>query len=248
MTGLEERSRRPLSNTRSIIESVRKRIIEPRCELSNQGLGAGPVTIAWHLEREGLKPPSTSMMRRILRAAGLVNDQPRKRPKSSFIRFEATQPNECWQSDFTHWQLSDGGVVEIINWLDDHSRYLLCCKAHELVGGLDVVGTFTTCAEEFGVPASTLTDNAGVNTSRFVGGRNGFEYLLAQLGVRQKNGHPGHPTTQGKVERLHQTPSTAPRPRRHPPPSARRPTTASAKTELTSSGSSPCATPDASTT
>ena len=38
-----------------------------------------------------------------------------------------------------------------------------------------------------------------------MGGRNGFEYLLAALGVTQKNGHPGHPQTQGKIERFHQT-------------------------------------------
>jgi len=59
--------------------------------------------------------------------------------------------------------------------------------------------------EGFGAPASTLTDNACVYTARFTGGRNGFEYLLASLGVRQKNGSPGHPQTQGKIERFHQT-------------------------------------------
>jgi len=32
-----------------------------------------------------------------------------------------------------------------------------------------------------------------------------FEYLLAALGVVQKNGSPGHPQTQGKIERFHQT-------------------------------------------
>ena len=53
--------------------------------------------------------------------------------------------------------------------------------------------------------AATLTDNGAVYTSRFTGGRNGFEYLLAYLGVRQKNGAPGHPQTQGKIERFHQT-------------------------------------------
>jgi len=55
-------------------------------------------------------------------AAGLVTAEPKKRPKSSYRRFEADQPNECWQSDFTHWRLTDGTGVEIINWLDDHSR------------------------------------------------------------------------------------------------------------------------------
>ncbi|WP_416362230.1 integrase core domain-containing protein [Mycobacterium sp.] len=29
--------------------------------------------------------------------------------------------------------------------------------------------------------------------------------MLASLGVTQKNGHPGHPQTQGKIERFHQT-------------------------------------------
>jgi transposase InsO family protein len=56
-----------------------------------------------------------------------------------------------------------------------------------------------------GAPASTLTDNGRVYTARFGGGRNAFEYLLPLLGVRQKNGSPGHPQTQGKIERFHQT-------------------------------------------
>jgi hypothetical protein len=68
-----------------------------------------------------------------------------------------------------------------------------------------VVATFTTAGDAHGWPAATLTDNGAVYTSRFTGGRNGFEYLLAWLGIRQKNGAPGHPQTQGKIERFHQT-------------------------------------------
>lgn len=68
-----------------------------------------------------------------------------------------------------------------------------------------VVDTFTTCINTYGPPASTLTDNGSVYTSRFTGGRNEFEYLLHALGIQQKNGHPGHPQTQGKIERFHQT-------------------------------------------
>jgi hypothetical protein len=73
------------------------------------------------------------------------------------------------------------------------------------VAGADVVATFVAAGEARGWPASTLTDNAAVYTSRFTGGRNGFEYLLAYLSIRQKNGTPGHPQTQGKIERFHQT-------------------------------------------
>jgi transposase InsO family protein len=149
--------------------------------------------------------PSVSTIRRILHAAGLVVPEPRKRPRSSWIRFEAAAPNEVWQSDFTHWRLADGSGVEIVSWLDDHSRYLLGCTVFRRVSGDDVVATFTAAGEAHGWPAATLTDNGTVYAARFTGGRNGLEYLLAWLGIRQKNGAPGHPQTQGKVERFQQT-------------------------------------------
>ena len=68
---------------------VREQIIRLRTELVGHGLDAGPATIAWHLEREGVRAPSISTIRRILHAAGLVTPQPHKRPRSSWIRFEA---------------------------------------------------------------------------------------------------------------------------------------------------------------
>jgi hypothetical protein len=37
------------------------------------------------------------------------------------------------------------------------------------------------------------------------GGRNGFEHELRRLGIKQKNGRPNHPQTQGKAERFQQT-------------------------------------------
>ncbi len=68
-----------------------------------------------------------------------------------------------------------------------------------------VVAVFLDVVEQHGAPASTLADNGSVYTSRFTGGRNAFEYVLPLPGVRQKNGSPGHPQTQGKTERFHQT-------------------------------------------
>jgi transposase InsO family protein len=205
LEALEPRSRKPRTNPNQTSQAIRDRVIELRVQLRADGLDAGPVTIAWHLEQEGHRAPSTSTIRRILHQAGLVIAEPRKRPRSSYTRFEAAQPNETWQSDVTHWRLADQTDVEILNWLDDHSRYLLACTAHRAVSGDDVVSTFLTAIDEHGVPASTLTDNARVYTARFGGGRNAFEYLLPVLGVRQKNGSPGHPQTQGKIERFHQT-------------------------------------------
>ena len=192
LEALEPRSRRPKTTPIATPETIRERVIELRVQLTAGGLDAGPHTIAWHLEREGHKPPAPATISRILKRAGLITPQPRKRPRSSYTRFEMPQPNEMWQSDFIHWRLADATDVEILNWLDDHSRYLLSCTAHMPVTGDDVVSTFLAVIDDHGAPASTLTDNGRVYTARFGGGRNAFEYLLPLMGVRQKNGSPGH--------------------------------------------------------
>lgn len=205
LDGLDVRSRAPLTSPHATTDRVRERIVQLRQSLTASGTDAGPVTIAWHLRQEGLTAPSTSTIRRVLHAAGLIVPEPRKRPRSSYVRFEAAQPNETWQSDFTHWRLADGTDVEILNWLDDHSRLLLSCTAHRPVTGRHVVDTFLANIDAYGPPASTLTDNGRVYTARHGGGRNEFEYVLAALNIIQKNGAPNHPQTQGKIERFHQT-------------------------------------------
>ncbi len=205
LDGLEPRSRAPLTSPQQVTDRVRDRVVHLRQALTAAGTDAGPVTIAWHQRQEGLSAPSTSTIRRILHTAGLITPEPRKRPRSSYVRFEADQPNQTWQSDFTHWRLHDGTDVEILNWLDDHSRLLLSCTAHRPVTGKSVVDTFLATIDAYGPPASTLTDNGRVYTARHGGGRNEFEYVLAALNITQKNSSPNHPQTQGKIERFHQT-------------------------------------------
>src|SRR5271154_4947006 len=167
LEAVDPRSRRPASNPHAVAEEVIAAVVGLREKLTAEGLDAGPMTLQGHLAQRGLPVPSTSTIRRILHHHGLITPQPRKRPKSSYHRFAAEQPNECWQSDFTHWTLADGSGVEILNWLDDHSRYLLACTAYRRVAGPDVVASFTTTAAHHGLPASTLTDNGSVYTSRF---------------------------------------------------------------------------------
>lgn len=203
--GLEAKSRRPHSNKNQTPPHLVQRVKELRLQLTQDGFDAGPQSIRDRMLMENLPAPTRSTIARILKREGLVIPDPKKRPKSSYIRFEANQPNETWQSDFTHWRLADGTDVEIINWLDDHSRFLLSLHAHPRITGEIVIDTFSENIDQYGPPESTLTDNGSVYTSRFTGGRNGFEYLLAALGIRQKNGSPGHPQTQGKIERFHQT-------------------------------------------
>lgn len=202
---LEPRSSRPRSNPNATPGDTVQRVLALRASLIADGADAGPHTIATLLAREATTTPSVTTIWRILTRAGAITPEPRKRPKRSWIRFQADLPNECWQADFTHWALSDGSDTEILIWLDDHARFIISATAHAPVTGPIVVATFRAACTTHGTPQSTLTDNGMVFTTRFRGGPNGFETLLVDLGVAQKNGSPNHPQTQGKVERLNQT-------------------------------------------
>jgi transposase InsO family protein len=205
---LEPRSRRPKTSPTALEPQAVDLIVRLRKELADAGLDAGPDTIAWHLEHHHGTVLARSTISRHLTRAGLIVPEPKKRPKSSYIRFEAAMPNETWQSDFTHYRLATGSDVEVISWLDDCTRFALHVSAHVRISTDIVTASFRKTAGQHGVPASTLTDNGMVYTVRFAGGqggRNTFEQELKDRHVVQKNSRPGHPTTCGKVERFQQT-------------------------------------------
>jgi transposase InsO family protein len=204
----QPRSRRPKATPAAIADQAAELIVALRKELAGQGLDAGPDTIRWHLAHHHQIRVSRATVSRYLARAGLVSPDPAKRPRSSYVRFEAEQPNECWQADFTHCRLADGTGTEVLTWLDDHSRLALSVTAYRRVTGPAVLAAFRAAVAAYGAPASTLTDNGMVFTTRFSGGkggRNALETELRKLGITQKNGKPNHPQTQGKVERFQQT-------------------------------------------
>ena len=134
----EPLSRAPGSSPHAIAPDSVELVLRLRKELTDAGLDAGADTIGWHLTHHHATTVSRATINRILVRAGTVTPEPKKRPKSSYIRFEAEQPNETWQADFTHYRLQDGtshlthrgGVrrtkqgtdAEIQTWRDDGSR------------------------------------------------------------------------------------------------------------------------------
>jgi transposase InsO family protein len=205
----ELRSRAPHHHPNQVATATEDAIVALRKELTRKGLDAGAETIAAHLTRDRTHAghcPANATIWRILNRRGFVVRQPQKRPKSSWTRFVAEQPNERWQADITHWQLADGTEVEILNLLDDHSRINLASRARPTTLGPDVVATLHTAFARWGIPASVLTDNGAVFTGKQRGhGRVALEVELGVLGVRLDHSRPYHPQTCGKVERFHQT-------------------------------------------
>jgi transposase InsO family protein len=204
---LEPRSRRPRSSPQRTPEALEDEIVELRKDLSDLGLDAGAQTIGVHLRRRhpDAPLPSTATIWRILTRRGFVTPQPHKRPRASFIRFQADMPNERWQADITHWKLIDGTEVEILDVIDDHSRFLIASVARPIFKAADVVASFHEAASAHGFPASLLTDNGAVFTAMPRKGTCAIELETASLGIRFLHSSPYHPQTCGKVERVHQT-------------------------------------------
>ena len=132
----------------------------------NHGVNHEPESqIHYHLCLTVPSPPSPSTIWRILKRRGFVAPQPHKRPRSSYIRFEAQLPNETWQSDVTMWALRDGAQVEILNFLDDFSRVCVAAKVLAVTTPPDVVTTLYEAGGAWGLPASLLTDNGCIYTA-----------------------------------------------------------------------------------
>jgi len=202
---LEPRSRRPLSSPTRISAPAEDEIVELRKFLSEEGFDAGAQTIQEHLLRRHETAPAVSSIWRVLGRRGFVSPQPQKRPKSSYVRFEAALPNERWQMDMTHVELSGGRVVEVLNIIDDHSRLCVASEACTVVSAPDVVRIFANAANRYGLPATVLSDNGAIFTAAFRKGHCLTEIVLEAHGIEFRHSRPYHPQTCGKVERFHQT-------------------------------------------
>jgi len=163
--GLLPRSRRPIHSPNRTAGGIEDEIVGIRKGLDRAGHEAGAATKAFHLEQRHGTSPAVSTIWRILSERGFVVPQPHKRPQSSFIRFEAEQPNERWQTDITHWALGDGTDVEILNVVDDHSRLCLASVTARVFKGNDVDRCFRQAALVYGDPATVLSDIREISTS-----------------------------------------------------------------------------------
>jgi transposase len=87
--GLMDRSRRPESCPHQVSPQVEAVV----CEMRRDHPRWGPVRLVHELARAGVAPvPSRMSVYRVLVRHGLVDPQPRKRPKDSYVRWEREAP------------------------------------------------------------------------------------------------------------------------------------------------------------
>ncbi|HXH36916.1 MAG TPA: DDE-type integrase/transposase/recombinase [Plantibacter sp.] len=149
--------------------------------------------------------PSRATLARIFVRAGVVEAEPRKRPRSAFRRFVYPAPNCLWQIDATEWTLTDGSLCTIFQIIDDHSRLALASLVARAETGEAALRVVTQAINHHGAPQKFLSDNGVAFNPTRRGHSNQLIDYLASLGVETITGKPYKPTTQGKNERFHRT-------------------------------------------
>jgi transposase InsO family protein len=209
LAGLQPRSRAPKTSPTRTDEPMTALIVTARKELEREGWDNGALSIHARLRHDGVdQVPSARTIHRVLQRHGLIEPEPRKRPRSSYRRFVFPATDDCWQIDAFEHTLADPAatVVVVFEILDDHSRYMLDSLAWPSETTEGAWTAMSRAIGRYGTPRMVLADNGLAFTGR---GRMSsqvlFEKNLASLGIKLINSRPRHPQTNGKNERAHAT-------------------------------------------
>lgn len=205
LDGLVPRSRRPITSPGMTGPAMVDLIVRARKELEEEGWDNGAVSVRSRLLRDGVDPPATRTVHRVLVRAGLVKPEPRKRPRSALRRFQFPATDDCWQIDAFGYALADGTEIVVFELLDDHSRYQVANLAWPREDTAGAWRCLTDAIARYGTPRMLLSDNGLAFTGKRVGKVVLVEKHLHALGVKTITSRPYHPQTNGKNERGHRT-------------------------------------------
>lgn len=195
--GLQDRSHAPAHFPSRVSAELAAAVLALRDEKS----WGGP-KIAKVLERRGL-PVAPATAQRILKRSGRVK-QPQ--PGKTKLRFAREQCNELAQMDFKGEYRLGRQKCYPLSLLDDCSRYLHGLWPLRSTAGLGVKQSLESYFRAHGVPLSILMDHGTPwFSSSNAQGLTWVAVWLLKQGVMLRYSGVGHPQTQGKVERFHQT-------------------------------------------
>jgi transposase len=182
---LANRSRRPESCPHQVSAEIEAVV----CELRREHPKWGPLRLAHELGKAGVVPvPSRMSVYRVLVRHGLVEPEARKRPKSSYRRWERDEPMALWQLDIVGGAfLASGTEAKIVTGVDDHSRYCVIAAVVTRATGRAICLAFAAALRAYGVPDEVLTDNGKQFTDRFgKGGEVLFDRICRDNGITHR--------------------------------------------------------------
>lgn len=208
---LNPHSRAPKSPARKYGDEVKTRVLATRKRLARAGWDNGPLSIWFEFidtQELGPTPPSVATIGRVLAEAGVTQRNPRKRPRSAWIRWARSHPMELWQLDAFEYRLFDLDTTKVIIYqlLDDGTRFDVGTHAGwPGENSTDAQHGLKRAFDAYGVPQELLSDNGAAFNLLRHGVVGATETFLAERGCVGITGQFAHPQTQGKNERAHQT-------------------------------------------
>lgn len=173
-------------------------------ELALDRTDLSPRELAFHYTDTKERHVSESSVYRILKERGLITSP-------AFILLAAadefknktTRVNEMWQTDFSYFRVIGWGNYYLCTVLDDHSRFIIAWDLCENMQAPDAQKTVDKAMLYSRLDKNNMPRLLSDNGPCFIAQE--FRAWLKLKGIRQINGRPMHPQTQGKIERYHRT-------------------------------------------
>lgn len=204
--GLCERSRRPHTHPRRTAPEIAEQIVETK--LAHQSFGPKKV-----MDRlRGLEPdrpwPADSTAGEILKRNGLVRPRRKHRrvPPDPQALVHCSAPAQSWSADFKgDVRLGNGKRCYPLTITDNHSRFILQCRALGRPTTAAVKPWFEWVFREYGLPERLRTDNGAPFASVAAGGLSQLSKWWIRLGIRPERIRPAQPSENGRHERMHRS-------------------------------------------
>lgn len=159
--------------------------------------GFGVRRIEGVLGLKGVRIPHNKI-HEILSEAGLVEHNPKKGKRYSYIRWERKHSNSLWQTDFCWIERLE---CWLCGWLDDHSRFVPVAEYLTEATTDEVLRLFEKATKKYGSPRQTLSDR-GTQFYANLGETCRFLEHMKSKGIPHIYASVKKPTTCGKTERF----------------------------------------------
>jgi len=198
--GLAHKIRTDKSKWNRIPDQVRQQVVELALEIPE----LSPRELAFRMTDQEEYFISESSVYRILKSRDLITS-PAYLLMAAADEFKdkTTRPNQMWQTDFTYFKIIGWGWFYLSTVLDDYSRYIVHWELCSGMKAEDVTRTLDRALECSNIIDSTLPKLLSDNGSCYISSE--LSEYLAYVGIKHVRGRPGHPQTQGKIERYHRS-------------------------------------------
>ena len=215
--GLTDRSRRPYRHANQLPMQVETLIVRLRRE--HPSWGTPKIREKLRRLHNEVQTPAISTVHAVLDRHGLVSrGRRRRRHKAQGTRLsQPRMPNDLWCADYKgEFMLADRRYCYPLTISDFATRYLFSCEALATTEETYAFVVFERAFKDFGLPKAIRTDNGVPFASpHALFGLSKLAVWWLRLGIQIERIKPGHPTQNGRHERIHLTLKEATKPAAH---------------------------------